>query len=57
MTQKAHLHLGLMVLCFTQQAAESKEQAIYAFKQALFRQSILAHLQFLEYFSLTENTQ
>jgi integrase len=33
--QKAHLHLGLMALCLTQQAAESKGQTIYAFKQGV----------------------
>ena len=34
--QRAHLHLGLMALCLTQQAALLQEQTVYAFKRALF---------------------
>ncbi len=45
--QIAHLHLGLIAFCLTQQAAYSQEQTIYAFKRELFRQPIPAHLPLL----------
>jgi hypothetical protein len=38
--QWAHLHLGLYALVFTQQTAFAHGQTIYAFRQALFIQSI-----------------
>ena len=49
--QTAHLHLGLMALCLTQQAALAQEQTVYAFKRGLFRRPIPDQLPFLEYFS------
>jgi putative transposase len=49
--QIAHLHIGLMALCLSQPAAESKGQTIYAFKQSLFRLPIPTQLPFLEYFN------
>jgi transposase len=48
--QTAHLHLGLMALCLTQQAALAQEQTVYAFKRQLFRQPIPSQLPFLEHF-------
>jgi SRSO17 transposase len=48
--QTAHLHLGLMALCLTQQAAINQGQTIYAFKRDLFRQPIPDQLPFWEYF-------
>jgi hypothetical protein len=48
--QTAHLHLGLMALCLTQQAAINQGQTVYAFKRDLFRQPIPSQLPFLEYF-------
>lgn len=48
--QTAHLHLGLMALCVTQQAALTQGQTVYAFKRELFRQPIPAQLPFLEHF-------
>jgi len=48
--QTAHLHLGLMALCLTQQAALTKGQTVYAFKHELFRQPIPTELPFLEHF-------
>jgi hypothetical protein len=50
--QIAHLHLGLMALCLTQQAALAQGQTIYAFKRALFCRPIPTQLPFLEYFSV-----
>ena len=48
--QTAHLHLGLMALCLTQQAAITQGQTVYAFKRELFRQPIPNQLPFLEHF-------
>jgi DDE superfamily endonuclease len=48
--QAAHLHLGLMALCLTQQAALTQGQTVYAFKRDLFHQPIPRQLPFLEYF-------
>lgn len=48
--QTAHLHLGLMALCLTQQAALVQGQTVYAFKRELFRQPIPNQLPFLEHF-------
>jgi hypothetical protein len=48
--QTAHLHLGLMALCLTQQAALPQGQTVYAFKRQLFRQPIPDQLPLLEYF-------
>jgi hypothetical protein len=48
--QTAHLHLGLMALCLSQQAALAHGQTVYAFKRDLFRQPIPHQLPFLEYF-------
>jgi len=48
--QIAHLHLGLIALCLTQQAAYSQEQTIYAFKRELFRQPIPTYLPLLNHF-------
>lgn len=48
--QTAHLHLGLMALCLTQQAAITQGQTVYAFKRALFHQPIPSQLPFLEHF-------
>jgi hypothetical protein len=48
--QTAHLHMGLMALCLTQQAAIEKGQTVYAFKRDLFRQPIPSQLPFLEHF-------
>jgi DDE superfamily endonuclease len=48
--QVGHLHLGLIALCLTQQAAYSREQTIYAFKRQLFRQSIPDHLPLINDF-------
>jgi SRSO17 transposase len=48
--QTAHLHLGLIALCLTQQAAINQGQSVYAFKRDLFRQPIPSQLPFLEYF-------
>ena len=50
--QAAHLHLGLMALCLTQQAALTQGQTVYAFKRELFRQPIPFQLPFLEHFSV-----
>jgi putative transposase len=50
--QTAHLHLGLMALCLTQQAALAQEQTVYAFKRELFRQPIPDQLPFLEHFKV-----
>ena len=50
--QIAHLHLGLMALCLTQQAALVQGQTIYAFKRELFCRPIPNQLPFLEHFSL-----
>lgn len=50
--QTAHLHLGLMALCLTQQAALSQGQTVYAFKRELFRQPIPSQLHFMDYFSV-----
>ena len=49
---EAHLYLGLMALCLTQQPALTQGQTIYAFKWALFRQPIPHQLPFLDYFLL-----
>lgn len=49
--QTAHLHLGLMALCLTQQAALTQGQTVYAFKRSLFRQPIPDQLPLLQYFS------
>ena len=49
--QTAHLHLGLMALCLTQQAVLTQEQTVYAFKRALFRQPIPDQLPLLQNFS------
>lgn len=48
--QTAHLHLGLMALCLTQQAALLQGHTVYAFKRELFRQPIPDQLPFLEHF-------
>jgi len=48
--QTAHLHLGLMALCLTQQAAITQGQTVYAFKRGLFHQPIPSQLPFLEHF-------
>jgi transposase len=48
--QTAHLHLGLMALCLTQQAALDHWQTVYAFKRDLFHQPIPNQLPFLEHF-------
>jgi hypothetical protein len=48
--QVAHLHLGLMALCLTQQAAYTRKQSVYAFKRALFCQPIPEQLPFWEDF-------
>jgi putative transposase len=48
--QTAHLHLGLMALCLTQQAALTQGQTVYAFKRHLFQQPIPHQLPFLEHF-------
>jgi len=48
--QTAHLHLGLIALCLTQQAALAQGQTVYAFKRQLFCQPIPNQLPFLEYF-------
>ena len=48
--QTAHLHLGLMALCLTQQAALIQGQTVYAFKHQLFRHPIPDQLPFLEHF-------
>ena len=50
--QTAHLHLGLMALCLTQQAAIAQGQTVYAFKRDLFQQPIPNQLPFLEHFSV-----
>jgi transposase len=50
--QTAHLHLGLMALCLTQQAAIAQGQSVYRFKRDLLRQSIPHQLPFLEHFSV-----
>lgn len=50
--QIAHLHLGLMALCITQQAALAYNQTVYAFKRDLFRRQIPDQLPFLEYFPI-----
>lgn len=42
--QIGHLHLGLIALCLTQQAAYSRGQTVYAFKRELFRQPLPDHL-------------
>jgi hypothetical protein len=48
--QAAHLHLGLMALCLTQQAALTQGQTVYAFKRDLFHQPIPTELPFLQHF-------
>ncbi len=48
--QAAHLHLGLMALCLTQQAALTQGQSVYAFKRELFHQPIPNQLPFLQHF-------
>ena len=48
--QTAHLHLGLMALCLTQQAALTQGQTVYACKRELFQQSIPHQLPFLQHF-------
>ncbi|MGA9768594.1 MAG: transposase [Blastocatellia bacterium] len=48
--QTAHLHLGLMALCLTQQAALTQGQTVYAFKRELFRQPLPSQLPLLEHF-------
>jgi hypothetical protein len=48
--QTAHLHLGLMALCLTQQAALAQGQTVYAFKGDLFHQPIPSQLSSLEHF-------
>jgi putative transposase len=48
--QIAHLHLGMMALCLTQQAAVAQKQTIYAFRRGLFRQRIPNQLPFLDDF-------
>jgi putative transposase len=50
--QTGHLHLGLMVLCLTQQAALAQGQTVYAFKRDLFLQPIPNQLPFMYYFSV-----
>ena len=50
--QTAHLHLGLMALCLTQQAALAQGQTVYAFKRDLFRQPIPNQLPFMDHFSV-----
>lgn len=50
--QTAHLHLGLMALCLTQQAALAQGQTVYAFKRDLFLQPIPSQLPFMDYFSV-----
>jgi putative transposase len=50
--QTAHLHLGLMALCLTQQAALAQGQTVYAFKRDLFRQPIPNQLPFIDHFSV-----
>jgi hypothetical protein len=50
--QAAHLHLGLMALCLTQQAALFQGQTVYAFKRDLFRQPIPNQLPFMDHFSV-----
>ena len=49
-SQSAHLHLGLIALCLTQQAAYSRGQTVYGFKRELFRQPIPNHLPLLKDF-------
>ncbi|MFL6212517.1 MAG: transposase [Blastocatellia bacterium] len=48
--QTAHLHLGLMALCLTQQAALTQRQTVYAFKRELFQRSVPNQLPFLQHF-------
>jgi hypothetical protein len=48
--QTAHLHLGLIALSLTQQAAITREQTIHAFKRQLFQQPIPDQLPFLKAF-------
>jgi hypothetical protein len=50
--QTAHLHLGMMALCLTQQAALAQGQTVYAFKRDLFRQPIPNQLPFMDHFSV-----
>lgn len=50
--QTAHLHLGLMALCLTQQAALAQGRTVYAFKRGLFLQPIPDQLPFMDYFSM-----
>lgn len=50
--QTAHLHLGMMALCLTQQAALAQGRTVYAFKRDLFQQPIPSQLPFLDYFSV-----
>jgi hypothetical protein len=50
--QVAHLHLGLMALCLTQQAAQSRGQSVYAFKRELLREPIPKQLPLLKDFLL-----
>jgi len=52
LAQTAHLHLGLMALCLTQQAALAQGQTVYAFKRELFCQPVPNKLPFLEHFSV-----
>ena len=48
--QTADLHLGLMALCLTQQAALTQGQSVYAFRRELFHQPIPNQLSFLQHF-------
>ena len=48
--QAAHLHLGLMARCLTQQVALTQGQTVYASKRDLFHQSIPNQLPFSEQF-------
>lgn len=50
--QTAHLHLGMMALCLTQQAALAQGQTVYAFKRDLFRQPVPNQLPFMDHFSV-----
>lgn len=52
LAQTAHLHLGLIALCLTQQAALNERQTVYAFKRGLFRQPVPNKLPFLKHFSV-----
>jgi hypothetical protein len=48
--QVAHLHLGLMALCLTQRAAQSRGQSVYGFKRGLLREPIPDQLTLLKDF-------